>query len=578
MNDLDKFRQEWLDEVASRTVAKGSDGSLLSKSQIQDPKDLTEIEALVEQTENTSISNLALDKKANDDNDENSDNSNEANGKRPPRSALSATVHAPPSSTLDKDSVFSFHAGAEVLEKDVSHYTARQQKAVEFFEQAVEREYAGQLGDAVLLYRNAYKVDETVDKLYREKWFSHYHTAAATSSAKDAISTKLEELEQNEKKKRLKREKDKKNKEKIDVSEMTAEEKKKMYAEMEEAIEEEAANEDAFLIEGALESFDELAILPLDEDLPSPFSKMPLEIITKIAMHLALNDLPSFRSMMNTCKLFHGVGMASLDIWRELAMREYPYQKYTPETWTKLVGEDEYSEEDSDDITREEMESVFASPGIALKTDISTDYKLQQEQKVLWNPAISWHGNWRSMYLLRPRIQFDGTYISTCNYLRPGRSDDSWYQPFIMVTYYRYLRFYKDGTCLSFLTTDEPRNIVPVFVKPSNSQKLSTRNRKDKNVYSVTRSDGTTIYRPKGISVGRWVHINTGGQILIKVEGSVENYTFFMRFDMKSSGRRRHNKLKWNEYWAIDPHGERLDFDLKNDKAFFFQKYRYDKR
>lgn len=108
MNDLDKFRQEWLDEVASRTVAKGSDGSLLSKSQIQDPKDLTEIEALVEQTENTSISNLALDKKANDDNDENSDNSNEANGKRPPRSALSATVHAPPSSTLDKDSVFRF--------------------------------------------------------------------------------------------------------------------------------------------------------------------------------------------------------------------------------------------------------------------------------------------------------------------------------------------------------------------------------------------------------------------------------------------------------------------------------------
>lgn len=641
MNDLDKFRQEWLEEVASRNNNKTNTGinNTSDKGKTHNPKFLNprfndlvnnsgnQIDELVNETEQVSIS-----EDTNGLGDLNGSTSlKKAHDKT--RSAQSSTRHAPPSSTLDKDSVFLFHAGANMFEKDVSHYTPDQARAVALFEQAVEKEHTGKLQDAVVLYRDAFKVDDSADKLYRMKWFSHYKTStyvADNGGAKNGgssssgvsngntVSARLEELERIEREKKKKKSAEKnrhkhKNGESsngnaataagekatLDSSKMTIEEKKKMYADMEEALEEDVADEDLLSAEKALPAFDDLTITPLDETLPSPFATLPIEIISKIVMDLALSDLPSFRSIMCTCKMFHGVGMTSTDIWKALGMKEYPFQKYIPPVWANLAGEKiektengdenegegEEADEEEDEETevqdeRDELESVFASPANTLKTEKSHTSRELQEKKVLWNPSHPWYGNWRSMYLQRPRVRFDGTYISTCNYMRPGRSDDGWNQPFIMVTYYRYIRMFKDGTCLTYLTTDEPRDIVPVFVKPKpHEQRSSSRNKKrtNKDVYSVTRPDGTIIYRPREICSGRWVHVNPAGQILVKTEGSAENYTFYMRLDLRSSGRRRHNKLKWHDYWALDHNEDRVEFNLKNDKSFYFQKYRYEK-
>jgi hypothetical protein len=65
------------------------------------------------------------------------------------------------------------------------------------------------------------------------------------------------------------------------------------------------------------------------------------------------------------------------------------------------------------------------------------------------------------MYLKRPRLNFDGVYISKASYARSGeQSLDNFYRPWHVVEYYRYLRFYSNGSVLFLTSPDEPKNIV----------------------------------------------------------------------------------------------------------------------
>ncbi|ORX53225.1 hypothetical protein DM01DRAFT_325122 [Hesseltinella vesiculosa] len=64
--------------------------------------------------------------------------------------------------------------------------------------------------------------------------------------------------------------------------------------------------------------------------------------------------------------------------------------------------------------------------------------------------------NWMTMMKCRPRLRFDGVYISVCKYVRPGESETPWTRPVHLVTHYRYIRFYPDGTMVHLLTNEEP--------------------------------------------------------------------------------------------------------------------------
>lgn len=70
--------------------------------------------------------------------------------------------------------------------------------------------------------------------------------------------------------------------------------------------------------------------------------------------------------------------------------------------------------------------------------------------------------NWRMMYLGRPRLNFNGCYISKTTYIRHGENSfqDQFYRPWHVVEYYRYLRFFPEGTVLMLTTPDQP---VPVL-------------------------------------------------------------------------------------------------------------------
>lgn len=56
------------------------------------------------------------------------------------------------------------------------------------------------------------------------------------------------------------------------------------------------------------------------------------------------------------------------------------------------------------------------------------------------------YGSWREMYLERPRLRYNGCYISKTSYIRHGENSfqDQFYRPWHLVEYFRYLRWDRD--------------------------------------------------------------------------------------------------------------------------------------
>lgn len=248
-----------------------------------------------------------------------------------------------------------------------------------------------------------------------------------------------------------------------------------------------------------------------DTSRPSGISLLPEEILHQILTYVVVNDSSRFTSLSLTCqKLF--VLLHDESIWRDLCIATYQHQVYTGEEIA--VGSDsEYSSY---------MDKVLA--------ELSDQYK----------------GDWKRMFIEKPRIRMEGCYIATCHYTRPGVREESlvWTSPFHLVTYFRFLRFFSNGDCLSLLTTAEPRDVV----------------------HQIT--PGTKL---KGVQRGRW-SISRKGELSIKSSGPA-NYTFFMELQIKSSSRGRQNKLSWSQFYGVHPlSSEITTFNLKNDRAFYYSR------
>lgn len=417
-----------------------------------------------------------------------------------------------------------------------------EQEALSLFERAVEREHVGKMMDAVELYRKAFKVDEKVDLLYREKYFAKKPPATTTPESAQSSSSRQKN----------------KGKTVAPVAPVAAAGEsaiKKIIHDDDEEEEGEdgesgsgSGGKPSADIESLVQQLSGMSIAPEDESQPCHLAKLPIEIIEYILCQVAVAHLPSFARSLQACRLLHHLGTHTPYIWQTLSGLEYPSQHY-----------------------HEDCGAV-------------DDHAVVQADPYL--------GSWRSMYLKRPRVRFDGMYISTCNYMRPGATE-GWHTPILMVTYYRYLRFFRDGVAMSLLTTEEPRDVVPVFVRHSPGSMPNDRaggtggltnsgrhRRNLRNEVTVQRADGTTLIRPQGIVYGDWAFWDVhSGDLRVETEGSVARYSFQLELNVRSSGLKRHNKLKWNGFWNVDKAtGVRDEFSLKNDKAFFFAPYEWDER
>ncbi len=182
--------------------------------------------------------------------------------------------------------------------------------------------------------------------------------------------------------------------------------------------------------------------------------------------------------------------------------------------------------------------------------------------------------SWQRMFQVRPRIRFNGCYISTVNYIRAGQASFQirWDNPIHIVTYYRYLRFFRDGTLLSLTTTAEPADVVHHMTREALG----------------LHKDGAMSHLPGVVMQsalrGRWRlagaldHPDASiseveGDVLVETEG-VGKYTYRMDLSLRTAGKgTRNNKMIWRGFYSYDRlTDDWAEFTQKNDKPYFFSR------
>lgn len=205
-------------------------------------------------------------------------------------------------------------------------------------------------------------------------------------------------------------------------------------------------------------------------------------------------------------------------------------------------------------------------------------------------PLTAAFPTYRAMFRHRPRLRFGGCYISTVNYARPGASSNNWTwnSPVLIVTYYRYLRFFRDGSLISLLTTSEPQDVVPYLLKEHVHQNhagglpqsvirdaLLGRWRLSGDPYGpLTRRTG--VDEEQEIHQEEETENEVEGDVHIETQGVVPRYDYRMHLGVASAGRgARNNKLVWKGYWSYNKlTDDWAEFGLKNDRPFYWSRVR----
>ncbi|KAH8813037.1 hypothetical protein F5884DRAFT_321016 [Xylogone sp. PMI_703] len=485
-------------------------------------------------------------------------------------------------------------AGPSSIEELDKTSSGEPKSALEHYEKAVEKEALGSLGDSLNLYRKAFRMDHRVDQLYKNKHFPH----TAASSTKHAS--------------------------KASISGPTA------------APQAPAPTSENLTITQLIHSFSSLKIEPAPPPVegapapPSPLATLPHEILVHILEETAILDIASFARVAQVCKRLAYLILTEERIWKrvclgpEIGFGAMRYRYGVEIDGTPVVDIAEEGDSSDDDIKGDNK--IVVSP--YGNTSLLATIQLSP------SPYPSYH----SMLRHRPRIRFPGVYISTVNYIRPGQASASqltWNNPVHIVTYYRYLRFFRDGSCLSLLTTAEPADVVyhmtlenyelhrntaghraerdrdrerdrvgvdgkgPHAHLPSAVMANALRGRwklsggVDSSVQALQQPTSTSIYpapappSSKAIATTSTAEADSDnepepeGDIIIETEG-IGKYIYVMHLSLLSSahpphhitkGGKRNNKLTWKGFWSYNRLTDDFgEFALRNDKAFFWSR------
>jgi F-box protein 9 len=403
--------------------------------------------------------------------------------------------------------------------------------ALEHYEKAVEKEGQGAMGDSVSLYRKAFRMDENVHEIYKRK---HYPPSSFTApkptnpNPSNAPATVPNTAHH-------------------------------------------SLTGLAPTVSDLIADFSKLSIpgqAPPTEFSPAPpcpIAQIPEEILSQILLNLAVDDVASLARVAQVCKRLAYLILTEDSVWKRvvhghefgLAAMHYNYA-------CTILGSpiSEHSVDDSNtEYTLEESPFVAAPSAESQTLGLSTVYP-----------------TYRHMFRQRPRIRFNGCYISTVNYSRPGAAHNTlnWNSPVLIVTYYRYLRFFRDGSLISLLTTSEPSDVVPFLHKehlhrnhsgglPEKVMKdaLPGRWRLSGNPYGVHKEDQDE---------GEEEEVE--GDVIIETEGVVPKYMYKMHLSFGSAGTRaRNNKLAWKGFWSWNRlTDDWAEFGRRNDKPFYWSR------
>uniref|UniRef100_A0A672HKL9 F-box only protein 9 n=1 Tax=Salarias fasciatus TaxID=181472 RepID=A0A672HKL9_SALFA len=151
--------------------------------------------------------------------------------------------------------------------------------------------------------------------------------------------------------------------------------------------------------------------------------------------------------------------------------------------------------------------------------------------------------SWREMFLQRPRVRFDGVYISKTSYIRQGEESlDGFYRAWHHVEYYRYLRFFPDGQVIMLTTPDDPLSVVP---------RLRTRNtRMDAVLFGHFRLSQETDNQTKVFAVVSKKKEEKAAEFqknrFYRRSAAPETeHSFHVGLHLSSGGRQSFSKLVW---------------------------------
>lgn len=312
----------------------------------------------------------------------------------------------------------------------------------------------------------------------------------------------------------------------------------------------------------------------LSPALPCPISTIPEEILADILVHLAVKDLASFVRLSQVCKRLAYLVATEDRVWKRICLgSEYGFggmhYSYACQIDGSPLGDD-----DEGGIllgTDSDIEDETGNP----KSSISKP----SQESITSSLIPSLYPTYHTLFRRRPRLRYNGVYISTVNYIRPGASSPtsiSWNSPIHIVTYYRYLRFLRNGSCISLLTTSEPADVVPYLY-----------------LEHVHKNHGNLPSAPmKDALLGRWKlsgphrgkkegeegepEPEKEGTLHIETAGVTPKYLYKMVLSLGSAGKgARNNKLAWQGYWSYNRlTDDWASFTLKNDRPFFFSRVR----
>ncbi|XP_026330462.1 F-box only protein 9 [Hyposmocoma kahamanoa] len=203
-----------------------------------------------------------------------------------------------------------------------------------------------------------------------------------------------------------------------------------------------------------------------------------------------------------------------------------------------------------------------------LKEDVLT--RIEKGMLRTWGiecstPRALGFDSWRQMYVERPRLQLHGCYISKTTYLRHGENayQDTFYRPWYLIDYFRYLRFFPEGLVLMWTTADEPIMCVP-YLKHRTPSKPGLgimsghyRLMGKKVLIVVKKSSGEKKTAAGGNSRFR-----------ARRKDAHEPYeqTFHLELELRNVRRRRNHQLIWTGYAVSTRRDQWTTFELSANK------------
>lgn len=321
-----------------------------------------------------------------------------------------------------------------------------------------------------------------------------------------------------------------------------------------------------------LDSFEQLDIAYEKEDEngeaneASPLLNLPNDIWISILEILLISHPESWFNYSITCKKNAFLGFRSSILWMKLCNLVFPQQIYEE---NQLFTEGSLNDIEDEDLPIPKLQELIVP---------------------------QYGHSWKKMLNERPFIKFLGCYISVVNYYSEGgraEFSNSWTNPARLITYYRYLRFYPDGSCVKVLTHLDPSSVIPSLLKRNKflipvysehqlQQQLQQQQTLQQSQSQAQSAQSHAKSLTHQIFKGKW-NITSDEELHVTItEGSVATYDFHYYFKLKSLGPIfRHNKLAWIKYYALkkeidEATGEReiSEFTLKNERPFLFLKVR----